>query len=152
MKDKPQNAISQDDMLAEFNDDALATMADDFNKEADRLFRLARGAHAELQARMRDRHAKVLVTEHWTGKMRPGKLFHTVDDSDRFRQRLVPHVSADDIAAAFVRPPAPPMRADHRYINELDKRGGLISQIIGEERHTTRGEDTLELERKPEEA
>jgi len=140
----------QEDMLAEMSDDTLATMADEYAKEAERLGRFSRGAHAELQARMRERGATVLETEHWTGKMKPGAIRHTVDDTDRFRQRLVAHVSSKDIETAFVQPPAPPMRVDHRGLNELHKRGGLIAQIIDEERRSVRGEDVLVLERKPE--
>jgi hypothetical protein len=76
--------------------------------------------------------------------------FHTVDDPGRFRDRLAPLVSAEDLAAAFVQPPPPPMRPEHRALNELAKRGGDIAAIIEEERRSLRGEPILVLKRKPE--
>ena len=140
------------DTLAEYDDDTLAEMADKFAEEAERLGRLARGAHAELQQRMRDRGGTKLETPHWSGVMKPGPISHTVDDLPRFRGRLyeLPNLSLDEINAAFVQPPPPPMRPDHRVLNELHKRGGEIAAIIDEERRSVRGESVLVLKRKSE--
>jgi hypothetical protein len=138
----------KDDPLGEFDDDALAEMSDSFAKEAERLGRLARGAHAELRARMLEREATILDTAHWMGKMKPGAITHVVDDTLRFRERLAAWISGRDLATAFVQPPPPPLRADHRGLNELRKRGGPIAEIIDEERKSIRGESQLVLERK----
>jgi hypothetical protein len=134
----------------EFDDDTLAELWHEWTKEAERLGKLARGAFLELQARMSDRKASKLDTPHWSGTMKPGSIHHTVDDPVRFRERLAAFVGEDDLAAAFVQPPAPRMYADHRRINELDKRGGVIAKIIDEERRSIRGEDVLVLMRKEE--
>ena len=142
--------VNPADVLSEYTDDTLATMADDFAREAERLGRLAHGAHAELEQRMRDRGATHLETEHWSGVMKPGAINHTVDDLGRLRQRLLPFITSDELAAAIVQPPAPPVRADHRVLNELCKRGDPIATIIGEERRSTRGDSRLVLKRKPE--
>ena len=45
---------------AEYTDDALAEMAEGLKAEADRLFRLARGAHEELTRRVVDKGATKL--------------------------------------------------------------------------------------------
>ena len=140
--------IKGEDVLAEYSDDTLATMAEDFAKEAERLGRLARGAHQELLVRMLQREATKLDTEHWTGTVKPGPIHHTVDDLPRFRYRLQDVVSDDEIEAAFVQPPPPPMRVDMRQVNELYKRGGEIAAIVDEERRSVRGESVLKLERK----
>lgn len=134
----------------EINDDALATMAEAWAAEADRLFRLARGARAELLQRLVDRGAKVLDTPNWRGKVKPGPIHHAIDNVERFRQRLAPLVSDDALAKAFVQPPptTPPMRADHRGINELVKLGGKVAAVIAEERKSQPGDPVLELERK----
>lgn len=136
--------------LAEYDDDTLAEMWDSLAKEADRLFRLSRGAHDELQTRMRERGGRKLDTEHWTGVMKPGLISHTVDDVGRFRERLEPHVGKDDLDAAFVQPPLPPLRESNRVLSELHERGGEVAAIIDEERRSVRGEGWLELKRKPE--
>jgi hypothetical protein len=138
------------DTLAEYDDDVLAEMAEGFRNEGEHLLRLARGAHEELQQRVIARGGVVLDTEHWSGKLNPGKVFHTVDDPARLRERLAPLVSAEDLAASFVQPPAPPMREDNRGLNELAKRGGDIAAIIDEERRSVRGDPILILKRKPE--
>jgi len=139
------------DALEEYDDDALAEMADGFRAEADRLSRLARGAHEELRQRMVERGATKLDTEHWEGMLKPGAINHTVDDVARFRERLA-HLGRgawlDELDAAFPIPPPPPMRADHRVLNELHKRGGVVAAIIDEERKSMRGDPTLELRRK----
>ena len=140
--------LKGEDVLAEYSDDTLATMADELAKEAERLGRLARGAHQELLARMLEREASILDTPNWKGKVKPGPIHHTVDDLPRFRYRLQDVVSDDEIEAAFVQPPAPPMRVDMRQINELYKRGGEIAAIVDEERRSVRGESILKLERK----
>ena len=41
--------MTTENTLSEYDDDALAEMAGGFKAEADRLFRLARGAHEELR-------------------------------------------------------------------------------------------------------
>ena len=140
--------IKGEDVLAEYSDDTLATMADELAKEAERLGRLARGAHQELLVRMLEREASKLDTEHWTGTVKPGPIHHTVDNLERFKAKLAPLVSHDETDAAFVQPPAPPMRVDMRFINELYKRGGEVAAIIDEERRSVRGESVLKLERK----
>ena len=144
-------SVSQDKQdvkqVAEYSDDTLATMAEDFAKEAERLGRLARGAHAELLARMLEREATKLDTEHWTGTVKPGPIHHTVDDILRFKHRLVLQIGNAGMAP-FVQPPAPPMRIDMREVNELYKRGGEVAAIIDEERASVRGESVLTLERK----
>jgi len=132
----------------EFDDDTLAELWHEWTKEAERLGKLARGAFLELRQRMIDGKASKLDTPHWKGTLKPGPIHHTVDDVERFHERLMAVVSGRDIAAAFVQPPAPPMHVDHRAINELDKRGGIIAKIIDEERHSVRGEDVLVLTRK----
>ena len=133
----------------DYNDDALAEMAVGFADEADGLFRKARAAKAELHRRLVDRDAKVLDTPNWKGKMQPGKITHVIENPDRLRQRLVPHVDTQDLIPAFVEPKAPPLRCDHRFLNDHHKRGGLIAQIIDEERASIRADDVLVLERKP---
>lgn len=138
------------DQIAEYDDDTLASMWEKWEREGKRLTKLARGAFLELQERMRKRDATIFNTEHWSGQMSPGLLTHTIDDLERFRDRLAPHVSEDDLRAAFVQEPLPPVHADHRKINDLRKRGGLILGIIEEECRSTRGEDKLVLKRKPE--
>ena len=147
--DVTRSEESLEETLAEISDDALAEIVHEYAEQAKRLSRLAHGAHAELQARMRERGGTVLETEHWSGKMKPGRIEHHVYNTDRFRQRLVPHVGTKDILAAFIEPPAPALRCDHRFLNDLRKRGGLVAQIIDEERQSVRGEDMLVLERKP---
>jgi hypothetical protein len=138
------------DTLAEYDDDALAEIAESFRSEGEHLLRLARGAHEELRQRMLVRSATVLDTEHWSGKLTPGRTFYTIDDPQRFRARLGVLVSAENLAAAFVQPPAPPTRPDHRVLNELYKQGGEVRAIIDEERHSIQGDAMLMLERKPE--
>jgi len=150
LREPPLPFFTLEETLTEFSDDALAEMAHSFAEEAKRLSHLAHGAHAELQTRMRERGGAVLETEHWSGKMKPGRIEHHVYNTDRFRQRLVPHVGTKDILAAFIEPPLPPLRIDHRALNDLHKRGGLVAQIIDEERQSVRGEDMLVLERKEE--
>jgi len=150
LREPPLPFFTLEETLTEISDDALAEMAHSFAEEAKRLSRLAHGAHAELQARMKDRKATVLDTVNWSGKMKPGAIRHNVDNPNRLRQRLVPHVGTKDILAAFIEPPAPALRCDHRFLNDLHKRGGLVAQIIDEERQSVRGEDMLVLERKEE--
>lgn len=139
-------------MLSEMSDDTLATLSDEYAREAERLGRLARGAHAELQQRMRDRGATVLDTPNWAGKMTPGPIMHSIvnDDVLGFRKRLATLLSVEQIEAAFVLPLAPPMHVDHRFINEYRKQGGVIASVIDEFRKSVRGEDRLVLKRKPE--
>ena len=144
------NRATAPDTLEEYSDDALAEMADSFGREADRLFRLARGAHEELRQRLVDRGATKFDTDHWAGVMKPGLINHTVDDVARFRERLAPLVKADDIAGAFVQPPAPPMRVNHAALNDLHKLGGQVAAVIEEERRSVRGDPTLTLTRKAE--
>jgi len=134
--------------VAEYSDDALAELADEFAKEAERLGRWARGAHQELLARMLEREATKLDTEHWTGTVKPGPIHHTVDDIDRFMMRLCYHLTGPELDTAFVSPPPPSLRVDHRGLNELHKRGGEVAAIIDEERRSVRGESVLTLERK----
>ena len=141
--------IKGEDVLAEYSDDTLATMADELAKEAERLGRLARGAHQELLVRMLEREATRLDTPNWTGTVKPGPIHHTVDDVGRFMLRLALLVNGDELDTAFVQPPLPPMRIDHRGLNELSKRGGEIAAIVDEERSSVRGESVLKLERKP---
>ena len=150
MNDTPNADQGQPTTADEFDDDTLAELWHEWTREAERLGKLARGAFLELQVRMRERNATKLDTPHWRGTMKPGAIHHTVDDAVRFRQRLAAFVGEDDLAAAFVQPPAPPMREDNRGLNELAKRGGLIAKIIDEERHSVRGEDILVLTRKEE--
>jgi hypothetical protein len=72
----------------------------------------------------------------------------------RFRDRLDHadnHVlSLQQWGAAFVQPPAPPLRVDHRVLNELHKLGGQVAAVIDEERRSVRGDPTLTLTRKEE--
>ena len=138
------------DTLAEYDDDTLAEMADALGREADRLFRLARGAHEELRARLIERGATKLDTDHWEGTLKPGSINHTIDDLCRFKERLGPWVGHDELDAAFVQPPAPSIRADHRILNDLHKLGGQVAAIIDEERRSVRGEPSLLLTRKME--
>ena len=137
---------------ADYNDDALAEMAVGLAEQAAGLFRKARAAKVALYGRLVDRKATVLDTPHWTGKMKPGPIHHAIDDIRRFCQRLAPLVDPEDLAKAFIQdpqPPVPALREDHRGINELDKRGGQVSEIIKEERTSQRGNPILELKRKP---
>lgn len=136
--------------IEEFSDDTLAEMSDGYAREADRLFRLARGAHAELTARMVERDATKLDTEHWTGTMKPGAISHTVEDLPLFRKRLATLLGKEQIEAAFVQPPTPPLRVDHRFINDYHKQGGVIASVIDDFRKSVRGDSRLVLERKPE--
>jgi hypothetical protein len=141
------------DTLAEYDDDTLAEMADAWQKEASHLSRMAHGAHDELEHRVIDRGATKLDTEHWDGNLKPGAINHTVDDVGRLHDRLVGAIgSTDGVRAVFVQPPAPPMRVDHRVLNELHKLGGQVAAIIDEERRSVRGDPTLELRRKAETA
>jgi hypothetical protein len=144
--------MTTENTLNEYDDDTLAEMADGFRAEADRLSRLARGALEELRARLVDRGATKLDTEHWEGALKPGAINLTVDDIERFRDRLDHadnHVlSLQQWAGAFVQPPAPPLRVDHRVLNELHKLGGEVAAIIDEERKSMRGDPTLVLTRK----
>ncbi len=139
-----------DTMLAEYDDDTLATMSDELAKEAERLGRLSRGAFEELKVRILERGATKLETPHWTGAVKPGAISHTVDDIDRFLWRLTPLLTGPELDTAFVSPPPPKLRVDHRGVNELYKRGGDIAAIIDEERNSVRGDERLVLERKPE--
>jgi hypothetical protein len=148
MNTTPPEETSQPTTADEFDDDTLAELWHEWTKEAERLGKLARGAFLELQARMTERKASKLDTAHWRGTMKPGAIHHTVDDVERFHERLMAVVTGRDLATAFVQPPAPPMRVDHRGINELQKRGGIIAKIIDDERRSVRGEDVLVLMRK----
>ena len=134
--------------LSEYSDDVLAEMADSLRTEADRLSRLARGALEELRQRMIDGGATKLDTEHWEGSLKPGAINHTVDDVARLRKRLGPYATATMMLSVFVQPPAPPLRVDHRALNELLKLGGQVAAVINEERRSVRGDPTLELRRK----
>lgn len=136
------------DALAEYSDDTLAEMSDSLSREAEHLFRLARGAHEELRARLVERGATKLDSEHWEGTLKPGAINHTVDDVARFQGRLAPLLTPLMNAAAFVQLPAPPIRVDHRVVNELHKRGGEMATIIEDERKSVRGDPTLVLTRK----
>jgi len=150
MNTTPPEETSQPTTADEFDDDTLAELWHEWTKEAERLGKLARGAFLELQTRMTDRKASKLDTPHWRGTMKPGAIHHTVDDPECFCRLLLPHIATDELDAAFVQPPAPPMHVDHRVLNELAKRGGIIAKIIGEERRSIRGEDVLVLTRKEE--
>jgi len=140
--------MTTDTSLEEYDDDTLAEMADGFRAEADRLSRLARGAFEELRQRVIGRGATKLDTEHWEGALKPGTINHVFDDLPRLKERLSPWLTADQTDAAFVQPPAPPMRADHRVLNELLKLGGQVAAVIQEERRSSRGDPTLVLSRK----
>lgn len=150
MKAQEGQTVKPEAEVSEHSDDALAEMADVWAREAEHLGWLARGAHAELRQRMIDRNASKLDTPHWKGTMKPGSIHHTVDNPERFRKRLWPLVTEQEILAAFLQPPMPPMHVDHRGLNELRKQGGEIAAIIDEERRSTRGDPQLVLERKPE--
>ena len=138
------------DTLSEYDDDVLAEMSDNLWREADRLFRLARDAYEELRARLLERGGTILDTPHWHGQLKAGTISHTVDDVARFRERLAGWMLPDDLAAIFVQPLPPPMRVDHRAVNEALKLGGQIAAVIEEERRSVRGEPTLVLTRKGE--
>jgi hypothetical protein len=136
--------------LEEYDDDALAEMADAWAKEAEHLGRLARGAHEELRARMLESGATKLDTPHWEGTLKPGTIRHTVDDVRRLLNRFdnCELLSEQDIQDAFTEDPPPPLRANHAVLNDLHKRGGEIARIIDEERKSVRGDSTLILTRK----
>ena len=139
-----------EDTVAGMSDDALAEMWHDLSEEAERLGRLAWGAHHELYRRLVDRGATALETDHWSGKVKPGAISHTIDDPQRLRRRLGKVLLEDEIRQIFVQPPAPPVRVDQRQLNEVHKRGGEVAGIIDEERTSVRGEGHLVLERKRE--
>ena len=136
--------------VEQYSDDALAEMAEEFAKKAEHLGRMARGAHAELLARMLERKGTKLDTEHWTGTVKPGSIRHSIinDDVLGFRKRLATLLSKDQIEAAFVQPPAPPMRVDHRFINDYHKQGGVVAAVIAQFRKSIQGESVLTLKRK----
>jgi len=148
MNTTPPEEQRQPTTADEFDDDTLAELWHEWTREAERLGKLARGAFLELQTRMRDGNASKLDTAHWRGTMKPGSIHHTVDDPERLHERLFSLVGGDALRAAFVEPPPPPMHVDHRVLNELAKRGGVIAKIIDEERRSVRGEDVLILTRK----
>lgn len=137
-------------LIADMDDDTLAEMWDAWCKQAEHLGKLARGAHQELEARMRhaDPPATHLETEHWSGRMKPGVKEHTVDDPQRLRKRLGPVTSNEDRLKVFIYPSTPPMRVDRRGLNELYKLGGEVARIIDEERQTVQGDARLVLTKK----
>lgn len=155
MPDDPRALADGEKMIADMSDDALAEMWHGFILEAERLGALARGAHQELERRMLDRGASTLETQHWRGKMKAGAKRHFfIDDNPLpLRRRLAALLTEDEIRPAFVQPPTPPVppiRVDHRALNELRKRGGEVAAAIDEERRTVQDDPRLVLERKKE--
>ena len=100
-----------------------------------------------LYLRMKLREAKHLDTENWTGLIKPGPLRHEIDDGKM--AQLAQEVTSDVWGKTRVQPPLPAPRWDQRQINELHKQGGRIAAIIDSARTTTRGDDVLDLKRKP---
>jgi len=151
LEDNTAAEARQDGDAEGYSDDTLAELAESYAAQADHLFRLARGAREDLLRRLVSRGAKVLDTPNWQGKVKPGPIHHAIDNVDRFRARLAPLVDPDALAKAFVQAPptTPPMRADHRGINDLVKLGGEVAAVIAEERTSQQGDPVLELKRKP---
>lgn len=145
MPDQP----TVDDALAEMEDDALAEMAVGWKEEAQRLNRGAGQALHALTSRMKKNRAKVLETAHWSGKMKPGPMTHTVDDPSLLKDLLMDHLAPGDVAKGveFVRPD-PYWKVSQSGLNELGKRGGRVLEIIEDQRKSVRGDDVLELKRK----
>jgi len=148
MVEQDLRTAKPEDSVGEFGNDALAELIDTYARQAEHFRRLAFGARGELLARLLDDGATALDTEHWAGKVKPGQITHQVEDPERFRQRLEPYLQVKEIKAAFVQPAPPPLRADHRVLSDLSRRGGDIAKIIDEERTSIRGDATLELTRK----
>ena len=138
-----------EDMIADMGDDALAEIAIGWKEEARRLSRGAGLALHALTKRMRENRAKVLDTKHWSGKMKPGPIQHTVDDPSLLKDLLDEHLSPSDVVKGveFVRPD-PRWQINQSGLNELAKRGGRILDIIEDQRKSVRGDDVLELKRK----
>lgn len=135
--------------IADMSDDTLADMWDAWNEEAEKLQRLARGAFQELETRMKDRGATHLETENWRGRMKPGAKNHTIDDPVHLRTQLIASgLTYDETCSAFIIPPPLAMRVDQRGLNELEKLGGEVAQVIGENRKTVQGDPRLVLEKK----
>lgn len=134
----------------ELSDEDLARVAVEMADEAERLGRMARAASFDLEARLIGRRATKFEGEHFRGTLRPQGFEHTIDDQERFMERLGPLLSRADQDRAFPPPPPPPPRdrgIDHRVLNDLRKLGGDVAAIIAEERRSAERRPRLKIER-----
>ncbi len=134
------------DDLDDFNDDALAEMAEEMRAEGKKLLDMAERARYELVNRMVARGATHLDEHNWGGKLAPGAMDHTVDDERMLLLREM--VGQTQWARVLIIPPAPKPRWNHSELNELAKLGGTVGEIITGARTTERARPTLTLSRK----
>lgn len=132
--------------MEDFNDDALATIAEDMAIEGKRLLRMAGQARQELTQRMGQRGATHLETDNWSGVLAPTGWRHEVSTAAMLPlMDLIPREVWD---RTYVQAPTPEPRWDHRVLNDLIKLGGDVRAIIETARISTRGEPELKLKRK----
>jgi hypothetical protein len=131
----------------DFDDDALAELADSLKTEGRRMLDSAGMAEFVLLKRLQERGASVLDTEHWAGKVEPGTWVIIDEDALKDILSLVPV----ELRVKCYYTPAPRPRWDHRALNEALKLGGEVAEAINTSRQRA-DSGTLKLERKKEAA
>jgi hypothetical protein len=130
----------------QLSDDDLARSWITLSEEGRRLIKMADGALFALESRLIERGAEKFVGEHFRGAMKKAGYDHTIDDQERFMERLKGYVSEPVYERAFPQPSTPDRGVDHRVLNDLIKLGGPVAAIIEEERRSAERRPKLKIE------
>lgn len=142
-------ATEADDSVSDdlqLSDDDLARSWITLSEEGRRLIKMADGALFALESRLIERGAEKFDGEHFRGAMKKTGYDHTIDDQERFMERLKGYVSESVYERAFPQPPAPERGIDQRVLNDLIKLGGPVATIINEERRSAERRPKLKIE------
>ena len=130
----------------QLSDDDLARSWITLSEEGRRLIKMADGALFALESRLIERGASKFDGEQFRGAMKKSGYDHTIDDLERFMERLKGYVSESVFERAFPQPPIPERGVDHRVLNDLIKLGGPVATIINEERRSAERRPKLKIE------